>query len=179
MQISTILENKVAQTDRLILRRLIHNDIDFFHHLFSHPEVMKYYPSLRSREETQAWIEFNHKHYEMHGHGKWVIIRKRDGALLGHTGLMVADIDGTSEVELGYFLDYQCWGQGYATEAAMASMKLGYLQYGYKRLVSAINPLNFPSIQVAKRLGMVMEKSGKARVGDFSWDCDVYATGRP
>lgn len=88
---------------------------------------------------------------------------------------MKIQVDGTEEIELGYFLAREYWGQGYATEAARCALKIGLDKFGYKRIISAINPANIPSIGVALRLGMIKEKTGSARVGENKWHCEVYS----
>jgi RimJ/RimL family protein N-acetyltransferase len=168
----------IGESERLYLRALSLDDAEFFCRLFNSPEVMKYYGFFRDLEKTKDWIRFNFQNYEEHGHGKWVVVRKSDDQPLGHAGLMVMTIDGIKEIEQGYFLDNRFWGQGYATEAAQASLNVGFLEFGYKRIISAINPNNKPSVAVAKRLGMVKEKSGRGQAGDFAWDCDVYVLNR-
>jgi [ribosomal protein S5]-alanine N-acetyltransferase len=168
----------VAESERLYLRTLSLDDAEFFCGLFNNPEVMKYYGFVRDLEKTKDWIRFNFKNYEEHGHAKWVVVRKSDDQPLGHAGLMVMTIDGEKEIEQGYFLDNQFWGQGYATEAAKASLSIGFSKFGYKRIISAINPKNEPSVAVAQRLGMLREKSGRGQAGDFTWDCDVYVLNR-
>jgi RimJ/RimL family protein N-acetyltransferase len=112
--------------------------------------------------------------YEKFGHGKW-IIENLDGTPMGHSGLIYTWFDGIEDVELGYFLHPKFWHQGFATEAASLGLSLALNKFEFKRVVSAINPANFPSIKVAIRLGMRKEKNCTARVGADSWNCDLYA----
>lgn len=165
----------VGRSDRVNLRRLEEGDFYYFLDLFNNPQAMEFFPEHRNAEKTKAWIEFNLDHYRKHGYGKWVIENHR-GELMGHSGLIVTDIDGVDEVELGYFLHPAFWHQGFATEAAKLGMSLAFTEFGLNRIVSTINPANKPSIKVAERLGMRKEKTGStATVGTTSWLCDVYA----
>ncbi len=165
----------VATTDRLFLRELKSDDFDFLYDLFRNPEVMKYYPYLRNREQTSEWLQFNLDHTQKYGYGKWIIVKKENLMPIGHTGIVMIDVDGVPELELGYFLDSSCWGLGYATESAKAALKIAFTKLKNPRVVSTINPLNLPSIAVAERLGMQREKTGcRARAGGSSWDCDLY-----
>jgi RimJ/RimL family protein N-acetyltransferase len=164
----------VAQSSRIRLRLLEENDFSFFLELFNNVQAMEYFPEHRDSEKTKAWIEFNFDHYDKYEYGKWVI-ENHKGELMGHSGLVHTMIDGEDRVELGYFLHPLFWRQGFATEAARLGMKLAFSKYHLYKLVSAINPSNFPSIKVAERLGMKKEKTATASVGSMSWLCDVYA----
>lgn len=167
----------VGKSDRIQLRRIREGDFPFFLELFNNQQAMEFYPEHRNHEKTKAWLEFNFDHYQKYGYGKWVI-EGRAGELIGHSGLIHTLIDGVDEVELGYFLHPEFWHQGFATEAASLGIRLAFADFRLKRLVSAINPANMPSIRVAERLKMKKEKTGTATVGSFSWHCDVYATVR-
>lgn len=65
------------------------------------------------------------------------------------------------EVEVGYMLAKEYWGQGLATEAAVASRNYGFEQLGLNRLISLIDPRNIASQKVAMKNGMEYEKDAK------------------
>ncbi len=67
------------------------------------------------------------------------------------------------------------WGKGFATEAASAVLDVARNRFQLKRVVSAIDPKNAPSVEVAKRLGMRKEKLGKATAFAFTWEAEVWA----
>lgn len=165
----------VAETERLRLRDVEITDFDFLFGLFRHPEVMKHYGCLRDEAQTREWIRFSRANLEKYGHGKWIILRREGGIPIGHCGLVSTEVDGVSEVELGYFLGRAYWGMGYATEAAKAAIRLGFETFGYDRIISAIVPANGPSIHVARRLGMAREERGQAVAGRVTWDAEIYS----
>lgn len=168
----------IAESSRLALRKMTVDDFTLLLRMFNNPEVMKFYEGLRNEVQTRSWLEFNLDTYKKGGLGKWIIFRKTDRTPIGHCGFMPTLIDNVEEIELGYFLDEPFWHQGYATEAATTALNLGFEKFGYRRIVSAINPKNEPSVAVALRLGMKKEKTGIAKVGDTVWNADVYAIER-
>lgn len=92
-----------------------------------------------------------------HGFSFWAIERKADGALLGYCGLRVCDdlqrpVHG--EVEIGWRLREDAWGQGYAVEAARAVLDWAWLNLDAERVVSFTVPANAPSWRLMERLGM-------------------------
>ena len=90
--------------------------------------------------------------------------------LIGCAGLAP---DGQA-VELGYWIARAHWGQGYATEAALACKEYVFEQLKHPRVISLIDPGNLASIQVAKRNGMKLEK----RIRRWDKDIEVSATSR-
>ena len=71
---------------------------------------------------------------------------------------MQEDVDGKDEIEIGYGLIRKYWHQGFATEAAIACKSYGFNELKFNRLISLIRPENKPSIHVATRNGMTLEK---------------------
>jgi len=64
------------------------------------------------------------------------------------------EVDGVEEVEIGYHIRRDLWGQGLATEAAQACRDYGFSQLGFDKLISLINPANIASRRVAEKNGM-------------------------
>lgn len=50
-----------------------------------------------------------------------------------------------------------CWGHGYATEAAQAVLRDAFERLGAAEVIADIRPENAASIRVAERLGMRAE----------------------
>ena len=105
----------VAETARLLLRHVNHEDLDMFAGLFGDPEVMRFSSGIKSREETRRWIEGCLEDYraERWGYGLWAVILKETGRVIGFCGLTkFDDIDGQPEVEIGYRFARSFWGEG-------------------------------------------------------------------
>ncbi len=146
------------ETDRLKLRQMDANDEDNLMRIFSDPTAMQYYPSTKTREEAQRWIQWNLKNYESHGAGLWICELKENGIFVGQCGIVPQIVDEQHEMEIGYLFVRDYWGKGLATEAAKASKDFGFTKLGLKRLISMIYKPNSPSIKVAERVGMTFEK---------------------
>lgn len=155
-------QGKVLETNRLILRRLTMDDLDNLFALYHSPDVRKYYSEgIPSYEETKQELEWMiHTCYVKYGFGMWATIYKETGKFIGRCGLTPMDIEGKEEIEVGYMLAKEYWGQGLATEAAQAILQYGFEQIGLSRLICVINPGNSASSKVAEKLGMVLEIDG-------------------
>lgn len=77
---------------------------------------------------------------------------------MGLCHLIEKEIEGQTEVEVGYFLLSAYWGQGYATEAASLVVAYAFFELQLESVVAVIDPGNDASISVARRLGMQLEQ---------------------
>jgi ribosomal-protein-alanine N-acetyltransferase len=148
----------IIETNRMRLRELNMDDIDNLLQIFSDPLAMKYYPSTKNWEETREWINWNLRNYKEYGIGLWAAQSKNSGQFIGQVGIVPQKIEEETEYEIGYLFVRKYWGKGLATEGAMACIEYGFHMLGRERLISLIAPSNEPSIRVAERIGMSLEK---------------------
>ncbi|MFQ4143772.1 GNAT family N-acetyltransferase [Chlorogloeopsis sp. ULAP02] len=148
----------IIETPRLILQHLTLDDVDELARIYADPVVMKFYPSPYTYEQTQQQVERIINTYQQGGWSLWATIHKGDRKLIGRCGLISQLVDGQQEVEIGYLLAKEYWGQGLATEAAIACRNYGFEQLGFHRLISLIDPANIASQKVAMKNGMKYEK---------------------
>ena len=158
----------VFETDRLLLRHLILDDLDKLFALYQDAEIRQYFPEgILSYEDTKEELEWH-----MNGHpeypelGLWATIHKGTGKFIGRCGLLPWEIDGKLEVEIAYLLDKSFWGQGLATEAAKGILRYGFETLKLSRLICLIDPENIASQNVAKRIGMTLERRVDGIAGD-------------
>ncbi|TWU13549.1 hypothetical protein CA54_23840 [Symmachiella macrocystis] len=146
--------NVILQTQRLSLREMSLDDLDFVADMLSDPEVMRYYPKCYTRSEAQAWIERQLLRYEQHGHGLWLVTEKTTGEPVGQVGLVQQLIEATAETEVGYLIHRPFWRRGLGTEAAQGCRDFAFQELGKEELISLIRPVNVPSQGVATNIGM-------------------------
>ena len=152
------MRHAILETERLWLREMTREDGDVLHRLFSDPVAMVHYPKPFTRDMTEGWIAWSQRNYREHGFGLWAVVLKADGALVGDCGLTFQRIDGARELEIGYHLLPLAWGNGYATEAALACRDHAFDTLGRDRVVSRMKVGNTASRRVAERVGMRLEK---------------------
>ena len=149
----------IIETDRLLLREIGEDDSSSLMELFSDPVAMQYFPSIKNKKEVTEWINGNLDRYQRDGFGLNICVNKSTEEILGYCGLTLQEnVDGKDEIEIGYGLIRKYWHQGFATEAAIACKNYGFNELKLNRLISLIRPENKPSIQVATRNGMILEK---------------------
>lgn len=143
-------------TSRLLLRQWKAEDYVDFRKMGADPEVMEFFPSLLSGEESDAMADKIHALIESKGWGMWAIEEKSTGRFVGFTGLHEPDRDlpFTPCVEVGWRLAKSFWGKGYATEAARVALQFGFETLNLDSIVAFTTVNNLKSQAVMKRLNM-------------------------
>ncbi|MFA1821871.1 GNAT family N-acetyltransferase [Virgibacillus oceani] len=162
------MKNSVMSTERLTLRKMNKNDVGNLMKIFSDPEAMRYYPSTKEKRQTIEWIEWTLDNYNKYGVGLWVVEDKVTGDFLGQCGIVPQEVDDEIEMEIGYLFVRSAWGNGYATEAALACKNYGFEQMNLRKIISLPDVNNIPSTKVAERIGMNIEKTIQ------KWGKEVY-----
>lgn len=149
---------QILETSRLILREFRRDDADALARVISDPETMRFYPAPLDQAGVEQWIERNLRRYADHGHGLWAMVLKSTGDMIGDCGLTFQNVDGVNELEIGYHVRRDLWGQGLATEAARACRDYGFSRLSADRIISLIRSENVPSRRVAEKNGMKIWK---------------------
>jgi RimJ/RimL family protein N-acetyltransferase len=109
-------------------------------------------------EKCRQWfIKINWRYENMQG-GMNVLTDKRSGEFVGQCGLLVQNVDGIEELEIGYSLMPESRGLGYALEAAGKCRDYAFRNDFTDSLISIIHPDNVASQRVALRNGMQLSK---------------------
>jgi RimJ/RimL family protein N-acetyltransferase len=146
------------ETDRLILREWREADIVPFLRHTNTPKVMRWLGGVLPAAEAEKPVRERLMRWQAErGFTFWAVERKADGELLGFCGLKIADtagspIEGVHEV--GWRLREDAWGQGYAKEAAIASLDYAFDRLGAPRVVAITCIENEGSWGLMERLGM-------------------------
>lgn len=143
------------ETERLLLRMFRPEDLDELARLFSDPDVMRYVGDGRpvNREEAETALQSIIKHWTTQGFGRWAAVDKRTHEFVGFGGLR--SLFGTPE--LVYHLAKAHWGKGLATELARASLRFGFEERKFARIVAIAKAGNAASIHVMEKIGMLYE----------------------
>jgi RimJ/RimL family protein N-acetyltransferase len=150
------------ETERLILRDWREEDWPLFFRHTNTPAVMRWLGDVMDDEQMEAQRSRVAACRDRYGHCFWAVERKQDGGhlareLLGFCGLKRADTPGSpveGEFEIGWRLREDAWGYGYAKEAAQASLRAGFEQFGAERIVALTVIGNEASWGLMRRLGM-------------------------
>ncbi|MFC6354503.1 GNAT family N-acetyltransferase [Luethyella okanaganae] len=148
------------ETERLVLRRWSHADLEPFSALNADPRVMEHFPSPLTPEESAAFVGRIEDAFRRRGFGLWAVERRDTGVFIGFVGLTVPGFEAhfssvqAPAVEVGWRLAADEWGQGFATEAASAVLGFAFEVLGLAEVVSMTAVGNERSMRVMERLGM-------------------------
>ena len=153
-------------TDRLLLRRWRDADRGPFAAMNADPVVMEFFPSTRTRAESDAMIDRLEQAFERDGFGLWAVEQRSDGELLGFVGLSRPSLDVvvggrplSEQVEIGWRLRRDAWGRGLASEAARTVLRTAFdpVGLGLSEVVSFTAATNARSRALMERLGLTRD----------------------
>jgi [ribosomal protein S5]-alanine N-acetyltransferase len=149
----------IAETSRLRIRHLTAADAAFTCKLLNEPSFIENIADRGVRSELDAMhylAEGPIKSYQQHGYGLFLVEQNNNREPLGFCGLLYRE--HLDETDIGFAFLPQCWGQGFAFEAASAILHFGYNKLQLKRIVGLTSAGNAASIKVLTRLGLRFEK---------------------
>lgn len=147
----------VATTDRLRLRTWREEDKDAFYAVMNTPPVMRWLGGVQTPDQWRMAYDRLQGYQRDFGHTFWIVERTADGELLGFCGLKRVNAPGAScpgEHEIGWRLREEAWGQGFAKEAAIASLDLAFGRFAAPHVVALTVTGNRGSWGLMERLGM-------------------------
>lgn len=140
-------------------QRILSSDVDLLIEMQTNPAIMATLGGkLWTAEETRALLDRLTAHWERWGYGVWAVRRISDGAFIGRAGLRHVEIEGQDEVELQYALRPDQWGQGLATELALAITSFAFNRLHLRSLVAFTLGDNTASRRVMEKAGFVYER---------------------
>jgi RimJ/RimL family protein N-acetyltransferase len=144
------------ETARLRARTWTDADRAPFAALNADPDVMRYFPAPIARAASDASIDAWQAQLVERGWSNWAIEERASGTFIGFVGLSVPKrvLPCSPCVEIGWRLARAHWHRGYATEAALGALRVGFEQIGLDEIVSFTALGNRPSRAVMERLGM-------------------------
>lgn len=144
------------ETERLILRDWRAEDWPRFFAVTNTPAVMRWLGGVLD-EDRKLWVRDRLEGYARdHNHTFWLVERKADGEVLGFCGIKRSNQPGgpQGDFEVGWRLREDAWGQGYAREAATASLDVAFDRFAAPHVLALTVARNTASWGLMERLGM-------------------------
>jgi RimJ/RimL family protein N-acetyltransferase len=146
------------RTDRLALRGWRDSDLAPWAAMNADPEVREYFPGVLTREQSEASAARFQADLDQRGWGWWAVEVRATGEFIGFTGLDPVDEDMPfTGVEAGWRLARPYWGNGSATEAALAALDHGFTTLGLAEILAITTATNLRSQAVMRRIGMTRD----------------------
>ena len=160
-------------TPRLALRAPQLSDLEAMFELHADPVTNRFSPSgpVATREASEALLKGWLAHWQTEGFGYWAItcrdqLERADelpgdvvGDVVGFGGVMRRTVDGVTDLYLYFRIRPHAWGQGLASEMALAGLKLAFDSLHEPRVLAVVLPANTPSRKTLERIGMLLKSS--------------------
>ena len=147
----------ITWTERLLIRESTIEDVAEFYRIYRDPSITKYMEDLfEDPEEEIAYMkEYIRQIYGFYGYGMWTV-QLLSGEVIGRAGLSVRE--GYELPELGFVIDRDCQGQGYAEEACRAVLAYGKKELSFAHVQALVEEENLPSRNLLAKLGFHFDK---------------------
>src|SRR5262249_8336012 len=145
----------ILETERLLLREFVMDDVEVFYCLGTDPVVTRYtgdggFTTIEQAREVLCARPL--ADYRKYGFGRWACVLKQSGAVIGFAGLTC--LEDLKEVDLGYRLLPAHWGAGLATEASRATIRYGFDKLDLAEIIGLVAPENVASVRVLEKCGL-------------------------
>jgi RimJ/RimL family protein N-acetyltransferase len=164
------------ETERLLLRPPIQEDLDGWAKLMADEESSKYIGGPVPREASWRGMAAMAGSWALRGFGMFSVLEKQSGEWIGRLGPWQPE--GWPGTEVGWGLVRDAWGKGYATEGSARTIDWAFDALGWTDVIHCIDPHNEGSIAVAKRLGSTNRGLGKLPPPFDGYRVDIWGQSR-
>lgn len=177
----TRIDDRVLETEHLLLRRSAPEDAEAIAVYRNDPEVRRHQGWDRTDPDSIR-AEIVRMAARTPGDPGWVqfsVFVRDTGDLVGDVGLSPSDSGGDRVIKIGYTIDPAHQGRGYGTEAAAALMAFAFEAVGAEIVRAYASADNAASRRVAERIGMTLMETFTEPDGDDVWHGVRYERHRP
>ncbi len=146
----------VLKTERLILREFLESDLVAVHEYAQDKVTVRFLDwGPNTLRETTFFLKesIGFQTEEPRTTFDLAVVISETNRLIGGCSVAVLESDRVA-AGLGYLLNRDFWGKGYATEAASVMVNFAFDVLGMQRVVAACDSENLDSEKVMKKLGM-------------------------
>ncbi|MEO7117438.1 MAG: GNAT family N-acetyltransferase [Candidatus Limnocylindrales bacterium] len=147
------------ETARLTIRPFLMSDLEQLYAMHRLPEVVRYlYTDTRDRDETRQALEAKIRRSNTLDEAQLHLaaLRRDTGELVGDLVIFIRSPEHAMG-EIGYIFHPDHQGLGFATEAALELLRIGFERLRLHRVIARCDARNHGSYRVMERLGMRRE----------------------
>lgn len=146
------------ETPRLLLCKMTSDDAEFIFQLLNSPTWLQHIgdKGIKTIDDARNYISEKIKNYEQFGFGMLLVKLKSDEKPIGVCGVWKRETLDDADIGFAFLPEYN--GNGYAFEAASASMNYAVNELKLKKILAITTEDNVKSIRLLKKIGMSFEK---------------------
>jgi RimJ/RimL family protein N-acetyltransferase len=148
---------RIAETPRLFIQTWELTDHSALMHLTRQSGISEYSTSGYADftdERARFWIANELERFRAEKLARFAVISKELGVPIGISGIFRQPNLPVTEADMNYRYPVQYRGKGFATEAAQAILRYGFVELGLDRINANVDLNNAASLKVIERLGM-------------------------
>jgi [ribosomal protein S5]-alanine N-acetyltransferase len=138
-------------TERLELRGPTSEDFPLYRDFFADAEASHFYGGPMEAERAWRVLATDLGHWALRGYGRWSIVERATGQMVGGCGLWWPE--GYPRSELTWWIAPFARRRGYAFEASRAAIAFGYDTLGWKLVETHMNDENLAARKLVEKLG--------------------------
>lgn len=146
-------------TERLILRPPRLADLTALANMLADEETARHIGGVQSRHGAWRALMAMAGAWQLHGFAMFSVIERATGNLIGRLGPWYPE--GWPGTEIGWSIVRDRWGEGFATEGAIAAADWAFDRLGWTEMIHVIAPDNPASQAVARKLGSTNRGPGR------------------
>lgn len=150
---------KTIETERLILRRFEHGDIENVLNIWASKKEIQYMysePVYETLCEVDALLSKYIKAYDDEDIYRWAIVEKKSMKCVGQIAFFLVDRKNNF-AEFEYCIGTEYQNKGYMTEAVKAVIKFGFEKMELHKIQISTKEVNAPSRRVIEKCGFTYE----------------------
>lgn len=150
---------EILQTDRLLVRESVLEDVDEFYRIYREPSITLYMEDLyKDRDEELAYMKaYIDRIYGFYGYGLWTVVLKDTGQVIGRAGLSVRE--GYELPELGFLIEVSYQKQGYGFEVCNGILQYAKEVLEFEKIQALAEEKNIISVHLLEKLGFEFERN--------------------
>jgi ribosomal-protein-alanine N-acetyltransferase len=148
----------IVETQRLLGEPLRVRHAELLRPLLEDERVGRTLGGVLTPKQIREQCRYLQQKWQRDGFGYWVWREKATGALIGRGGLGTTHVGGRDEVEIGWAVMADRWGEGFATEMGRASARHAFGRLGLIDVVAFTLVDNVASRRVMEKLGFAHER---------------------
>lgn len=164
------------ETSRLRLRPPSPDDLEAYTAFAADPVTARFLGGPQTRHEAWRSLATLIGAWSLRGYAMFSVIEKETGRWIGRVGPWYPE--GWPGQEVGWGISADAQQKGYAREAAQAALDWAFEQLGWSEVIHCIDPLNLPSIALARSLGSSLVRTAVAAPAPLAATWDLYGQSR-
>ncbi|WP_405410203.1 GNAT family N-acetyltransferase [Maribacter sp. Asnod1-A12] len=147
------------ESERLLFKEVQPSDFQNWLPFHEEPLSTQYWSGLPTDPIVACQQQFDRifERYNDNLGGMNSLFLKDTNTLVGLSGILIQEVDGKKEFEIGYSILPKYWRQGFAFEAAKKCKEIAFQKGWTKSLISIIQVDNIPSQKTVIKNGMFLD----------------------